>query len=50
MDSDFVYSCLMDSTWFFLIAWLLVLAGAGVRAFRHDPAVSASAGPLPRPQ
>jgi hypothetical protein len=47
MDSDFVYSCLMDSTWFFLVGWLLVLVGAGVRAFRRDAIPSASAQSFP---
>jgi hypothetical protein len=38
MSSDILYSCLMDSTWFFLAAWMLLLLGAGFRAFRHDVA------------
>ncbi|HEX8814565.1 MAG TPA: hypothetical protein VF753_03610 [Terriglobales bacterium] len=50
MDSDFVYSCLMDSTWFFLIGWLVVLVGAGVWAFRYSPAASAAAQSLHRPR
>jgi hypothetical protein len=48
MDSDFVYSCLMDTTWFFLVSWLVVLVGAGVQAFRGNPAASTPAPPFPR--
>ncbi len=36
MSSDFLYSCVMDSTWFFLAAWMLLLLGVGVRTFRQD--------------
>jgi hypothetical protein len=50
MDSDFVYSCLMDSTWFFLVGWLLVLVGAGVQAFRRTPAASGASQPFQRPR
>jgi hypothetical protein len=36
MNLDFLYSCVMGSTWFFLSSWLLVLLGACVIAFRRD--------------
>jgi hypothetical protein len=38
MSLDFMYSCVMDSTWFFLTGWMLLLLGAAVRAFRQDVA------------
>jgi len=37
MNSDFLYSCVIDSTWVFLGAWLLLLVGAGVQVFRVTP-------------
>jgi hypothetical protein len=36
MDLDFLYSCVIDSTWFFLATWLMVLLGASLVAFRRD--------------
>jgi hypothetical protein len=36
MDLDFLYSWVIDSTWFFLATWLMVLLGACIVAFRRD--------------
>lgn len=33
MDADLVYSYLIDSTWFFLGSWVVLLLTAGVVAF-----------------
>ncbi|MGA8493135.1 MAG: hypothetical protein WB711_22120 [Terriglobales bacterium] len=33
MDADRVYSYLIDSTWFFLGSWVVLLLTAGVAAF-----------------
>jgi hypothetical protein len=33
MDVDLVYSYLIDSTWFFLGSWVVLLLTAGVVAF-----------------
>jgi len=43
MSSDLMYSCVMDSTWFFLAAWMLLLLGARIHAFRQDVSGAASA-------
>jgi hypothetical protein len=46
MDLDFVYSCVIDSTWFFLTTWLMVLLGACIIAFRRDSPEAVGAGAL----
>jgi hypothetical protein len=46
MDLDFVYSCVIDSTWFFLTTWLMVLLGACIIAFRGDSSGVVGAGVL----
>jgi hypothetical protein len=46
MDLDFLYSCVIDSTWFFLATWLMVLLGAYVAAFRRDSITVAGAGAM----
>jgi hypothetical protein len=33
MDVDLVYSYLIDSSWFFLASWVVLLLTAGVVAF-----------------
>jgi hypothetical protein len=33
MDVDLVYSYLIDSTWFFLGSWVVLLLTAGIVAF-----------------
>jgi len=35
VDADQMYRYLMDSTWFFLASWVLLLLGACVMAFRQ---------------
>ena len=35
MNVDLVYSCLIDSAWFFLGSWVVLLVTAGVAAFAH---------------
>lgn len=36
MDSDLMYAYLIDSTWFFLGSWVLLLLCACLMAFRQD--------------
>jgi hypothetical protein len=36
MNSDFMYTCVIDSTWFFLASWMVLLIGTGIRTFRQD--------------
>jgi len=38
MSADFMYTCLIDSTWFFLAGWMALLIGSGIRTFRQDVA------------
>jgi hypothetical protein len=47
MDVDLVYSYVIDSTWFFLGSWVVLLVTAGVVAFKDwlGPRIS----PLMRP-
>ena len=33
MNVDLVYSYLIDSTWFFLVSWVVLLLTAGLLAF-----------------
>jgi hypothetical protein len=33
MNFDLVYTYLIDSTWFFLVSWVVLLLTAGVVAF-----------------
>ncbi len=46
MSFDVMYSWVMDSTWFFLSAWMLLLLGAGLRAFRQDVAAAPTVRPM----
>jgi hypothetical protein len=46
MDLDFLYSCVIDCTWFFLGTWLMVLLGACIVAFRRDASGVVGAGAL----
>jgi hypothetical protein len=36
MNTDLVYACLINATWFFLFSWVLLLVLACVVEFRHD--------------
>jgi len=36
MNFDLVYSYLIDSTWFFLGSWVIMLVVASLVAFRRD--------------
>jgi hypothetical protein len=36
MNFDVVYSYLIDSTWFFLGSWVILLITASLVAFRRD--------------
>jgi hypothetical protein len=36
MNTDLVYACLINSTWFFLSGWVLLLVLACVVEFRHE--------------
>jgi len=38
MNFDLLYSYLIDSTWFFLGSWLIILLAASFVAFRRDRA------------
>jgi hypothetical protein len=46
MDLDFLYSCIIGSTWFFLAAWLLLLLAACMVAFRQDWRTSVGHGAM----
>jgi hypothetical protein len=50
MDVDLVYSYVMDSTWFFLGSWVVVLLTAGVVAFKDwlEPRISPLLGTVRR--
>jgi hypothetical protein len=51
MDVDLVYSYLIDSTWFFLGSWVVVLLMAGLVAFTpigRGPRISSLMGPMRR--
>jgi len=36
MNFELVYSYLIDSTWFFLGSWVIMLVAASLVAFRRD--------------
>ena len=36
MNTDLVYACLINATWFFLSSWVLLLVLACVIEFRDD--------------
>ena len=36
MNLDFLYTCLLGFTWFFLGSWVVLLLAAGVVAFGRD--------------
>lgn len=36
MNFDLLYSYLIDSTWFFLGSWVIMLVTASLMAFRRD--------------
>jgi hypothetical protein len=50
MDFDLVYSYVIDSTWFFLGSWVVLLVTAGVVAFKDwlTPRISPLTGALRR--
>jgi hypothetical protein len=49
MDADLMYRYLIDSTWFFLGSWVLLLLGACVMAFRPDSSRSQTRSSLNKP-
>jgi len=44
MSSDFLYSCLMRSSWLFLGGWSLLLVAASFAAFHNDQMLARSKG------